>query len=121
MTDHCQMDAVACAMNAGGRTVNWNATIVRAREMLEKVGLNVDPSMVGEVRIIGSYVNKTILDAISRGVISAAITVDTSAIGRSAAAALDQFVTTGSVSDFVTLDASAVTQDNVKEYIKNEP
>jgi len=80
----------------------------------------VDLNMVGEVRIIGSYLNKTILDAISRGVISAAITVDTSAIGRSAAAALDQYVTTGSVSDFVTLDAGAVTRDNVKEYIKNE-
>ena len=45
-------------MNAGGRTVNWNATIVRAREMLDKVGLNVDPSMkvknlgVGEQQLV---------------------------------------------------------------------
>jgi len=28
-----------------GKTINWNETVIRAKEMLEKVGLDVDPSM----------------------------------------------------------------------------
>lgn len=45
-------------MNADKHTINWNATIVKAREMLEKVGLKVDPSAkvknlgVGEQQLV---------------------------------------------------------------------
>jgi putative multiple sugar transport system ATP-binding protein len=45
-------------MNANGKTIDWNATILKAQEMLEKVGLKVDPSTkvknlgVGEQQLV---------------------------------------------------------------------
>ena len=79
----------------------------------------VDLNLVGQVRIIGSYTNSTILNAIDRGVLAATVAVDTRAMGERAAEALDTYVCTGHVNDFVTMDADAVTRNNVKEYLKD--
>lgn len=79
----------------------------------------VDLNMVGQVRIIGSYTNTAILNAIDRGVIAATVAVDGGEMGRQAAAALDNYLSGGKISDYQTLDVTAITKNNIKEYLKD--
>lgn len=77
----------------------------------------VDYNLVGQVDILGYYVTDTILNAISRNVIAATIAVDAEQMGVSSIKALDEYIETGHVNDFVTMDVNAVTPNNVKEYL----
>lgn len=77
----------------------------------------IDYNLVGKVDILGYYVTDTILNAISRKVISSTIAVDTGQMGMDSVKALDEYIETGYVSDFVTLDVSTVMANNVEEYM----
>lgn len=77
----------------------------------------IDYNLVGKVDILGYYVTDTILKAISRKVISSTIAVDTGQMGMDSVKALDEYIETGYVSDFVTLDVSTVMANNVEEYM----
>lgn len=79
----------------------------------------IDYNLVGKVDILGYYVTDTILNAISRNVISATIAVDTGQMGINSVKALDEYIETGHVSDFVTMDVNTVMLSNVEEYMHN--
>lgn len=79
----------------------------------------IDYNLVGQVDILGYYVTATILNAISRNVISATIAVDTEQMGVHSVKALDEYIETGHVSDFVTMDVNTVMSNNVEEYLHN--
>lgn len=79
----------------------------------------IDYNLVGEIEILGYYVTDTILNAISRNVIAATIAVDSEQMGIDSVRALDEYIETGHVNDFVTMDVNAVTSNNVKEYMHN--
>lgn len=79
----------------------------------------VDYNLVGQVDIIGYYVTDTILNAINRKVISATIAVDSRQMGILSMRAMEEYIETGHVSDFVTMDVNTVTPNNVKEYLRD--
>ena len=79
----------------------------------------IDYNLVGEVKIIGYSDADIILSAINRNVIAAAIVVDTKQIGSSCMKALDEYIETGHVNDFFTVDVNAITSNNVEGYLKN--
>ena len=79
----------------------------------------VDFNLVGQVDILGYFATETILNAIDRNVIAASIAVDTQQLGIRSVEALDEYLETGYVSDFVAMDVNTVTKDNVKGYLRN--
>ena len=79
----------------------------------------IDYNLVGEVKIIGYSDADIILSAINRNVIAAAIVVDTKQIGSSCMKALDEYIETGHVNDFFTVDVNVITSNNVEGYLKN--
>jgi len=70
--------------------------------------------------IIGYYCSATTLKAIDRDVIQASISVDTNQMGKYCVDALDEYITTGHVSEYLSVDISLITHENVEEYMIRE-
>lgn len=79
----------------------------------------VDYNLVGEIKILGYSDADTILNGISRNVIAATIAVDAKQVGDYCVKALDEYIETGHVNDFFTMDVDAVTPNNVKGRLKD--
>lgn len=79
----------------------------------------VDYNLVGQVKILGYSDADTILNAISRNVIAATVVVDAKQVGSYCIKALDEYIETGHVNDFFTMDVNAVTPNNVKGRLKD--
>ena len=77
----------------------------------------VDYNKVGQINILGFYQSDTILNAIKRKVIQSTITIDTNQMGKYCVKALDEFIQTGHVSEYFSVDTSVIEQDNVDRYI----
>lgn len=80
----------------------------------------VDYNKVGLVNIIGYYSSDTILRAIDRNVIQATISVDTEQMGKYCVQALDEYIATGHVSEYFSVDISQITSENVGDYLSSE-
>ncbi len=80
----------------------------------------VDQNKVGQTAIIGYYDSDTILRAVERNVIFATITVNTEQMGRYCVEALNEYVNTGHVSDYYSVDFTLINADNVKKYLRSE-
>lgn len=79
----------------------------------------IDYNLVGEVAILGYSGEDIILNAISRNVIAATIVVDTKQIGTHCVKALDEYLETGHVNDYLTMDVNVITSNNVEGYLNN--
>ena len=77
----------------------------------------VDYNKVGEVVIIGYYTSEAILKAIDKGSIFSTITVDTTLLGEECVKTLNEYLETGYVNDYVTLEVDVISKHNVKEYL----
>lgn len=80
----------------------------------------VDYNMVGKIKIIGYYISDTVLGAIDKQVIYSTIVFDAKDMGCIAVKALKEYDETGYVSDYITLEAEVIDQNNIEEYLKNE-
>lgn len=76
----------------------------------------VDYNKVGSVDIIGYYESAVTLDAIEKGVIPAAVTIDTEEIGRYSVSALNEYLDQGYVSNYFNVDLNIINGDNVKHF-----
>lgn len=74
---------------------------------------------VGQVKILGYSVSDTILNAIDRNVISAVCVVDYEQMGIYCVKALDEYIETGYVNNYVTMDVDTITKNNVERYLEN--
>ena len=74
---------------------------------------------MGKVDILGYSATNEILDALNRKVIASTVAVDSEQMGIHSVKALDEYIETGHVSDFVTMDVNTVTLNNIKEYLLN--
>lgn len=77
----------------------------------------VDYNKVGDIYIIGFYQSDTILKAIKRKVLQSTISIDTRQMGEYCVTALDEFIETGRVSDYFSVDTFVIVPDNVNQYI----
>lgn len=78
----------------------------------------VDYNRVGEITVIGYYNSDMILHAIEQNVVHSTIIVNTKQIGEYSIEALQEYVRTGYVSEYFSVDTSIISQDNVKNYLK---
>ncbi len=76
----------------------------------------VDYNQVGDIDIIGYYQSETILDAIEKGNVPMAFTLDTEQMGRYCIEALEEYRTMGYTSNYRSVDLDVVTQQNVDAY-----
>ena len=80
----------------------------------------VDYNLVGNFQIIGYYQSDTMLDAIEKGTVPMAITMNARQIGTSSVKALEEYYDMGHVSDYHTVDLSIITQSNVQQFRETE-
>lgn len=79
----------------------------------------VDQNKVGQITIIGYYDSDTILRAVERNVIYATITVNTKQMGSYCVEALDEYLDTGYVSEYFSVDFTLIDANNIKSYIED--
>lgn len=77
----------------------------------------VDYNKVGEVNIIGCYTSETILNAIDKEIINSTISIDSKELGTYCISALNEYIKTGHVSEYMSADINLITSDNVGEYL----
>ncbi len=77
----------------------------------------VDTNHVGDVTILGYYVNDTICNAIEKQIIPATLTVNAEEIGRSAVRCLDEYLSTGFVTEYVSIDIRTLGADSIGDYL----
>lgn len=80
----------------------------------------VDFNKVGEVNIIGCYTSDAIFHAIKQEVLHATIDFDPQGMGRNCVDALDYYWQDGHVSNYIPINASLITVDNVEEYMSDD-
>lgn len=76
----------------------------------------VDYNQVGSIDIIGYYQSETILDAIEKGTVPMAVTLDTQQIGQRSIEALEEYHSMGYVSNYFSVDLSIITEQNVSQF-----
>lgn len=74
----------------------------------------IDYNLVGDFHMIGYYQSDTMLDAIEKGTVPMAITMNAQQIGASSVEALEEYYEMGHVSDYHTVDLSIITRTNVQ-------
>lgn len=80
----------------------------------------VDRNKVGETTIIGYFDSDTVLSAIERGAVYATITVDTKQMATRCVDALDEYVSSGNVSEYFSADYILINKDNVSDYLQED-
>lgn len=77
----------------------------------------VDYNKVGEIDIIGYYDSDLILSAIQKGIIHSTMTIDANQMGAYCIEALNEYMQTGQVSDYFSVDIYTINQENISDYI----
>lgn len=80
----------------------------------------VDYDFAGGVKIIGSGVSETLIKAVRDGEITALVDVDIQQTGRLCVDALDYYIENKSVNEYVDVDNTVITIDNVERYLEDE-
>ena len=80
----------------------------------------VDQNKVGQIYVIGYFDSEAILRGIERKGIYATVTIDAEQMGSYCINALDEFVDTGYVSDYFSVDFSYIDAGNVSQYLEKE-
>lgn len=80
----------------------------------------VDYNRVGKTDLYGFYTNNTILQDISKNILSATVTVDTKQMGRYCFDAMREYERYGFVNEYMPADIEVITADNVSKYLEKE-
>ncbi|HIU76897.1 MAG TPA: substrate-binding domain-containing protein [Candidatus Pelethocola excrementipullorum] len=78
----------------------------------------VDLNCVGEVKILGFYYSKAILEGIDKGVIEATMTVDTRQMGIEAVDSINEYLGVGYVSDYIPVKSHIVDQEEARKLLE---
>ncbi|NLO08635.1 MAG: sugar ABC transporter substrate-binding protein [Clostridiales bacterium] len=78
----------------------------------------VDYNKVGVINIIGYYDSDLILSAIQKGIIHSTMSIDAKQMGAYCVEALNEYMETGQVSDYFSVDVYAINNDNIDDYIR---
>jgi ribose transport system substrate-binding protein len=80
----------------------------------------IDYNRVGITNLIGYYDSETILNGVSKEIIYSTISIDAKQMGRYSVDALSEYLETGYVSEYFTVDTYVINRDNVAEYLEGE-
>lgn len=79
-----------------------------------------DYNLVGQVKIIGTYVSTEILEGIGNGVIQSTIVVDAREAGQRCMQAMSEYMAQRYTNEYFPLAVELINRDNVDEYIDGE-
>lgn len=79
----------------------------------------IDYNLVGSIDLIGYYQTDTIVDAIRKGTVASAITVDAGQVGQYCIQALEEYCSIGYVSSYFSTELYAIKKENIREYMKH--
>ncbi len=77
----------------------------------------VDYNKVGTIDIIGYYASELILQGIAKNIIYSTMTINAEQMGTYCVEALAEYLKTGRVSDFYSVNINVVNADNVEDYL----
>jgi ribose transport system substrate-binding protein len=80
----------------------------------------VDYNKVGVIDIIGYYDSELILSAIQKDIIYSTMTIDAKQMGAYCVEALNEYMQTGQVSDYFSVDLYVINKDNINDYLKTD-
>ncbi len=80
----------------------------------------VDQNKVGQIYVIGYFDSDTILRGIERRGIYATVTISAQQMGDYCVEALNEYVNTGHVSDYFSVDFACINAQNVSQYLTEE-
>lgn len=80
----------------------------------------VDYNYVGRINILGYYDSEAIVKGIDRNVIYATVSTDTGMLGSYCIDALSEYFEFGNTSQYLPVDISVITKDNVSEYMEED-
>lgn len=80
----------------------------------------IDYNKVGITNIIGYYDSAMILNGVEKEVIYSTVSMDAGQMGKYCTDALREYLDTGYVSEYFTVDTYVVNKSNVKEYLEGE-
>ena len=78
----------------------------------------IEYNQVGNVQVIGFYYSDSILDAISKGIISSSVTLDMKDVGEYSINALEEYSALKHTNGYYSVGQNVITRDNVREYRK---
>lgn len=79
----------------------------------------VDYNVVGKVDIIGYYITDTLADALKRRILTSTIVTDAGQMGINSVDALNEYIETGHVNDFIVMEVQAITANHMGEYTED--
>jgi ribose transport system substrate-binding protein len=71
----------------------------------------IDYNLAGQVKIIGYYTSKTVMEALEKGLIPSTCAIDTGSLGRYSVEALVEYINEGRVNVYHNVDLHFVTAD----------
>ena len=80
----------------------------------------IDYNKVGITNIIGYYDSETILNGVDKEVIYSTVSMDAEQMGQYCTTALSEYLTSGYVSEYFSVDTYVVNKTNVGEYLGGE-
>lgn len=80
----------------------------------------VDYNLVGSIDIIGYYQSDTILDAIEKGTVPMAVTLNAKQIGQYGIEALEEYYNMGYTSNYFSVDLNIIRKQNVSQFRQEE-
>ncbi len=80
----------------------------------------VDYNLVGQIQIVGYFVNDTILDAVDKQVIYSTVSVDTEEMGRSCVQALYEYNNMGYTNSYLPVRIEVVDHDKASRMIREK-
>ncbi len=80
----------------------------------------VDYNKVGSVQILGYYDSEAIVDAVSKNILHATLTMDTEQVGRYCVQALEEYVTTGYTNGYMAVDMRMIDAEEAQRMLEEE-
>lgn len=80
----------------------------------------VDYNKVGKLSILGYYNSDVILDAVAKNILQSTISIDTEEMGRKSVQALEEYQSTGYVSDYIAVDTKMINQMEAAEMLSEK-
>lgn len=77
----------------------------------------VDSNHVGDVQILGYYLNDTIINALQKGIIPATLTISAQEIGQKAVDGLNEYLSSDFVSEYSSIDIETITAATLDDYL----
>ncbi len=79
----------------------------------------VDYNKVGSVKICGLYDSQSILEGVSKGIISATLTIDTDQVGTYCVQALNEYLSTGYTNGYMAVDTHLITEKEAEKILED--